>query len=67
MHTNSTVEYSDDDSDNKPVFLDPRHTETIEGSKTVAQSWRMKERVRHLFHWINVLMWKALIPWDGLI
>lgn len=36
------------------AFMKKRHTEAIEGSKTVTQSWRMKERVRlqwdRIFH-----------------
>lgn len=28
------------------AFTEKRHTEIIEGSKTVTQTWRMKERVR---------------------
>ena len=27
------------------AFVDKRHTEKIEGTKTQAQTWRMKERV----------------------
>lgn len=28
------------------AFMKKRHTEKIEGSKALAQSWRMKDRVR---------------------
>ena len=29
------------------AFMKKRHSEKIEGSKALAQSWRMKDRVRH--------------------
>ncbi|KAG9350389.1 hypothetical protein JZ751_026748, partial [Albula glossodonta] len=31
------------------AFMKKRHSEKIEGSKALAQSWRMKDRVRNLF------------------
>lgn len=38
------------------AFMKKRHTEKIEGSKALAQSWRMKDRVRE-----NLLMLSLVI------
>lgn len=35
-------------------FMKKRHKEKIEGSKPLAQTWRMKERVCMLFH-LNII------------
>lgn len=46
-HNDCTLnEHSSYEDWNLPVsFAKKRHTETIEGTKVIAQSWRMKERV----------------------
>lgn len=42
----SLDEYSSYGDWNLPLsFVKRRHTEAIEGTKVIAQSWRMKERV----------------------
>lgn len=52
-HNDSTLdEYSSYGDWNLPLsFVKKRHTETIEGAKVTAQTWRMKERVSLYFNY----------------
>lgn len=44
------------------AFMKKRHLEKIEGSKALAQSWRMKDRVRFLvIQVLHRLMWLRLL------
>ena len=38
------------------AFMKKRHSEKIEGSKALAQSWRMKDRVSSLLMYVRVLL-----------
>lgn len=38
------------------AFMKKRHSEKIEGSKALAQSWRMKDRVIFLFFYASCIL-----------
>lgn len=46
------------------AFMKKRHSEKIEGSKALAQSWRMKDRVRDI---LMVLLHHVLSLYAGLL